>query len=75
MTELIDLDSELLAREHRGRQRTKTADARHSHGQSNATRAGHRRLHNRQLDAEPIDQLMIVCGHTRTLRGGAAEWR
>ena len=54
MTELVDLGSDLLARQHRRRQRTKTADSRHSHGQSDATRAGHRRLHNRQLDAKPI---------------------
>ena len=41
---------------------------RHSDGQRNTARTGHRRLHDGQLDSEPDAQL-ISDGHAQTLRG------
>ena len=74
VAELVDLSGELLARQHRRRQRTEAAGSRDGDGQGDAAGAGHRRLHDRQLDAEAIGELTVVGSHARTLRRDAVAW-
>ena len=68
MAELVDLRDKLFDRQHRRGERTEATYLGDGDCQRDTAGAGHRCLHDRQLDSEPGPQVTLD-GHTQTLRG------